>query len=420
MSEPVLPDVAPGRVVGVDVARALALVGMMATHLLPGRLGDTVPWAQQLAGGRASALFAVLAGVSIALVSGRGIPVRGRDRAAVSARLVVRALLVGALGLALGAVPTVIAVILASYAVLFLLGLPFLGLGPRALASWAVAWLVAAPVGAHLLRPVLPLHEVGSPEPQDVLRPGHLLSELLLTGYYPAAVWLAYLLAGMALGRLPLGRPAVAARTLVVGVAVAAAATVGSQLLLSSPGARAALGATYPDTTTPDPSLATDPGALDALLTHGLSGTTPTGSWWWLAVVAPHSGTPFDLAQTIGSALAVTGLCVLVTQVHPRVWAVVFGAGAMTLSLYTLHVLVMAQGWWPDWETPDHYGDQVLLVAVVGAFFALVPLRGPLETVVAVASRQGARLLVPRSLPPGGDVTRHSWREASEGNPPTP
>ncbi len=395
MSEPVLPDVAPGRVVGVDVARALALLGMMATHLLPGRLGNEVPWPQQLAGGRASALFAVLAGVSIALVSGRTVPVRGRERATVSVRLAVRAALVGALGLALGAVPTVIAIILASYAVLFLLGLPFLGLGPRALAAWAVAWVVAAPVGAHLLRPLLPPHEVGSPQPGDLLRPAHLLSELLFTGYYPAAVWVAYLLAGMALGRLPLARRATATRVLVVGVVLAVAATVGSRLLLTLPGARAALAATYPDTTTPDPSLLTDPASLDALLRHGLSGTTPTGSWWWLAVAAPHSGTPFDLAATIGSALAVTGLCVLLTRTRPRVWAAAFGAGAMTLSLYTLHVLVMAQGWWPDWESPQDYGDQVLLVVVVGAFFALVPMRGPLESLVAMTSQRVARLLVP-------------------------
>ncbi len=399
MSEPVLPDVAPGRVVGVDVARALALFGMMATHLLPGRLGNEVPWAQQLAGGRASALFAVLAGVSIALVSGRTDPLRGRGRSAASVRLVGRSLVIGALGLALGAVPTVIAVILASYAVLFLLGLPFLGLGPRSLVVWAAAWVVAAPVGAQLLRPLLPAPGVGSPEPADLLRPGHLLSELLLTGYYPAAVWVAYLLAGMALGRLPLGRPATAARVLVVGVVLAVAATLGSRLLLARPGASAALASTYPDAATPDPSLA-EPAALEALLTHGLSGTTPTGSWWWLAVVAPHSGTPFDLAQTIGSALAVTGLCVLLTQRHPRVWATVFGAGAMTLSLYTLHVLMMAQGWWPDWERPEHYVDQVLVVTVVGAFFALVPLRGPLETVVAVTTRQAARWLVPPVRPP--------------------
>ena len=99
----VLPAVDPRRIVGVDVARALALLGMMATHILPGRIGLDVPWPQQLAGGRASALFAVLAGVSMALVSGRQRPVRGRERYAVSARLAVRALLIGALGLLLGA-----------------------------------------------------------------------------------------------------------------------------------------------------------------------------------------------------------------------------------------------------------------------------------------------------------------------------
>ncbi|KRE55029.1 heparan-alpha-glucosaminide N-acetyltransferase domain-containing protein [Phycicoccus sp. Soil748] len=391
MSEPVLPDVAAGRIVGVDVARALALVGMMATHVLPGRVGDEVPWVQQLAGGRASALFAVLAGVSIALVSGRTTPLHGTARRDVSVRLVVRALLIGALGLALGTVPTVIAVILAYYGLLFVLGLPFLGLRARALAGWAVGWALVAPVAAHLLRPHLPPHEVGSPTPGDLLRPGHLLSELLLTGYYPAAVWLAYLLAGMALGRLDLRRTATAARVAVVGVVTAVAATLVSAALLGRPGARAALASTYPDLAHADPELRTDPGALDALLTHGLSGTTPTGSWWWLATVAPHSGTALDLAQTTGSAMAVVGGCVLLVRRRPDVWAAVFGAGAMTLSLYTLHVLLMAQGWWPDWEAPEHFDDQVLVVAVVGAFFALVPLRGPLETVVAVFSQQAGR-----------------------------
>ena len=395
MSEPVLPDVAPGRVVGVDVARALALLGMMATHLLPGRVGNDVAWAQQLAGGRSSALFAVLAGVSIAFVSGRTQPLRGRERAAASVRLGVRALLIGVVGLALGVVPTVVAVILASYAVLFLLGLPFLGLGPRSLLAWAAAWVLTAPVAAHLLRPLLPDRGVGSPQPQDLLQPGRLLGELLLTGYYPAAVWVAYLLAGMALGRLPLGRPATAARVLVAGVVLAVAATLASRLLLARPGVSAALASTYPDAATPDSSLVADPAALDALLTLGLSGTTPTGSWWWLAVVAPHSGAPLDLAQTIGSALAVTGACVLLTQVRPRVWAAVFGAGAMTLSLYTLHVLMMAQGWWPDWERPEHYASQVLVVSVTGALFALLGARGPLESVVAVTSQRAADWLLP-------------------------
>ena len=394
MSEPVLPAVAAGRVVGVDVARALALVGMMATHLLPGRVGDQVPWVQQVAGGRASALFAVLAGVSIALVSGRRTPLRGPERRVVSLRLAVRALLIGALGLALGTVPTPVAVILAYYAVLFLLALPFLGLGARALAAWAVVWAVVAPVVAHLVRPLVPPHEVGSPTPGDLLRPGHLLSELLLTGYYPAAVWLVYVLAGMALGRLDLRRTATAARVALGGLALAVVATLLSRVLLQVPGALAALTATWPDAVQPDPSLRDDPGALDALLTHGLSGTTPTGSWWWLATVAPHSGTTLDLAQTTGSAMAVLGACVLLARRRPDAWAAVFGAGAMTLSLYTLHLLLTARGWWPGWGEPEHFDDQVLVVALVGAFFALVPLRGPLETAVAVFSQRAADGLV--------------------------
>lgn len=385
MSRPLLPEVAPGRVVGVDVARALALVGMMATHMLPGLVGTEVPWAQQVAGGRASALFAVLAGVSVALVSGRTRPVRGRARYAVSARLVVRSLLIGALGLTLGLVPTGIAVILAYYAVLFLLGLPFLGLRAPALALLAGCWVVTGPVLSQLLRPRLPEHVVGSPTPESLGAPLNLLNELLFVGYYPAAVWLAHLLAGMAIGRTDLLRRGADVVLLVGGVALALAATVLSRVLLSRDDAWAALAATYPD-----PAVAEDPALLAATLMGGLHGTTPTDSWWWLATVAPHSGSPLDLAQTIGSALAVLGLCLLATRAAPEVWAAVFGAGAMTLSLYSLHVVLMGQGWWPDLESPGSYDDQVLLVLATGAVFALIPLRGPLETVVAVLSRAAA------------------------------
>jgi hypothetical protein len=385
MSRPLLPEVAPGRVVGVDVARALALVGMMATHLLPGLVGTQVPWPQQVAGGRASALFAVLAGVSVALVSGRTRPLHGPARYAVSARLVVRSLLIGAVGLILGLVPTGIAVILAYYAVLFLLGLPFVGLRAPALAVLAGCWVVAGPVLSHLLRPHLPEHVPGSPTPESLGSPAQLLNELLFVGYYPATVWLAYLLAGMAIGRTDLLRRSTGRRLLAGGVSLAVAATALSRTLLARDDAWAALAATYPDE-----RVAGDPGLLAATLTHGLHGTTPTGSWWWLAAVAPHSGTPLDLAQTIGSAMAVVGLGLLVTRWQTRAWAAVFGAGAMTLSLYTLHVLMTGEGWWPDLEGQDHYLDQVLIVLGTGAVFALVPLRGPLEAVVSVLSRAAA------------------------------
>jgi hypothetical protein len=46
-----------------------------------------------------------------------------------------------------------------------------------------------------------------------------------------------------------------------------------------------------------------------------MHGSTPAdGDWSWMLLVAPHSATPFDLAQTIGSALFVIGACLLVER----------------------------------------------------------------------------------------------------------
>ncbi|OLT04071.1 hypothetical protein BJF90_24620 [Pseudonocardia sp. CNS-004] len=59
------------RVVGVDVARGLALIGMIATHVF-GTLdddGDPVI-AHVVAGGRAATTFVLVAGVSLAFLSG--------------------------------------------------------------------------------------------------------------------------------------------------------------------------------------------------------------------------------------------------------------------------------------------------------------------------------------------------------------
>ena len=105
-----------GRVVGIDVAWGLALVGMAATHIFPDYQpdGDLHP-AYLAAAGRASALFAVLAGVSLSLVAARA-PSINQVRVAT---VVVSALLL-ALGLALSKVDSPPLVILEYYGLLFL------------------------------------------------------------------------------------------------------------------------------------------------------------------------------------------------------------------------------------------------------------------------------------------------------------
>lgn len=381
------PLVDARRIIGLDVARALALVGMMATHILPAVEGGELGLSHQLASGRASALFAVLAGVSIALMSGRTTPQRGRERLATAAGLAVRALIIAGIGLLLAAADSGIAVILTYYGVLFLLAIPFLGLRAPALAVLSGVWLVVAPVVSHLVRPALPAPSYRSPAVESLADPWQLLTELTFTGYYPAVPWVAYLLAGMAIGRLSLGPRRTTIRLAVVGATLAALSWLVSEALLSTPGVRRTLGETF-----------TGRGAFDSLsltLDRGLYGTTPTGSWWWLAVHAPHSATPFDLAHTIGTSLLVIAACLAVGRIAARPLAVLFGAGAMTLTLYSAHVASRHPGWW-DGDDMATYLAQVGLVLLVGAAFRAAGSRGPLETLVTAVQNAVRRAAAAR------------------------
>lgn len=357
-----------GRLVGVDVARCLALLGMMATHVVDARDPDgSISTLQWLAGGRASALFAVLAGVSLALVTGRRTPPSGTTLLRARAAVAVRAVLVAGIGLLLGGLETGIAVILTYYGVLFLLGLPFLGLRARPLLVLAVCWAVAAPLVSQRVRPELPFRQFESPQLDQLRDPGQLASELLFTGYYPAFAWLAYLLLGLGLGRIDLTRTVNQARVAVTGLVVAVGATVASGVL-----ARAA-------------------GFTDEQLERyatGKYGQTPTDRWDWLLLASPHSTTPFDLLQTGGSAALVLGTCLLavgrlsaLAPVGERVLAVVFGAGTMTLTLYTLHVVMRTEEVWPP-ERADTYVWHVLVVLWIGSIYVALGRRGPLERIV--------------------------------------
>jgi len=362
------------------VARCLALLGMVATHVLDSHKPDgDLALAQAVAGGRASALFAVLAGVTLALMTGGREPVRGRERAARSLGVAVRALVIAFIGLVLGDLQTGLAIILTYYGVLFLLGLPFVALRAHALAALAAAWLVAGPVLSQVVRPELPPRGFTNPSLRGFADPGQLLSELTFTGYYPVVPWLAYLLAGMALGRLDLTRRRTQGIVAGAGVALAVLATVVSRAATSRPGVLEEL-------VVGGGTSATRPSELLDTIAGGMFGQTPVGGpWEWLLVVAPHSTTPFDLAQTIGSALAVIGGCLLLVGALPA-WrdgiAIAFGAGTMTLSLYSLHVL-MKTAEVPPAETPESFWWHVAVLLLVGALSVYAGIRGPLERAVS-------------------------------------
>jgi uncharacterized membrane protein len=205
------PITRPGRVIGVDVARGVALFGMMAVHIYDALDDDAPTAAWVVAGGRSAATFVLIAGVSLAFMSGGRRVVHGSDRLAASAGLAVRALLIGAIGLVLGFWDTAgVDVILPYYGLMFLLAIPILTLPPRVLAVISAAFLVLGPVLLVLTA------RVGSVTPRHltavtlVTDPAGLLTQLVLTGFYPAVAYMTYLCVGIALGRLDLRSPRLA------------------------------------------------------------------------------------------------------------------------------------------------------------------------------------------------------------------
>jgi uncharacterized membrane protein len=387
--------VASVRLAGIDAARGLALLGMMATHVLPTFLPDqqlTPTWVGLTLSGRASALFAVLAGIGLALSTGRQQPLEGSELWAARRGIAFRALVVGAVGLSLGGLEVNIAIILVHYAVLFLCVLPFIGLRVKQLLGLAAAWVLLAPVLAYLLRPWLlaatpPLKLGHNPSWEDLSTPGPLLGDLFLTGYYPVLQWIAYLLIGLAIGRLALSKPAVQALLLAGGTVVAVLSKWLSVVLMEDWGGREALQARLVDPSYP----------LESLLLVNLSGVEQSGSWWWLATSSPHAGTTLDLLHTSGFAAAVVGACLLLGRLGEWVELDLLlplrGAGALTLSLYTAHVWVMAalaeQPLPAGWTAEAVYWVQAAVAVLIGTVFAALGWRGPLEWVAHAANQLG-------------------------------
>jgi uncharacterized membrane protein YeiB len=277
-------------------------------------------------------------------------------------------------------------VILVYYAAMFLLAIPLLGLRSRALAFASLALAVAGPVvvsATHLV----PDPSFGiDPRLGDVVHhPVGLALELTLAGAYPVVAWLAYICAGLAIGRLDLSSRRVALWLVAGGLALATAAWGASSVLLFQLGGlRHLRAAAPPGQAWSDAQLLWDPPS-------GIS------SWWWLAGRAPHSTTPFDMLHTLGAAVVVLGTALLLSRLAAvrLLLRPIADAGSMLLTLYVAHLLVLSTG---VLDAHPHAQFVLLLAALVA--FAVVWRRylgrGPLESVASWAATRSRRAYLSR------------------------
>lgn len=376
-----------GRIVGIDAARGFALVGMFAVHILDPLVASgeraTVVWT--LLAGNASALFAVLAGVSLAFSSGGEIAHTARAITEVRVRTAVRALLLLAVGMALNMLGLPVFNILVYFGAMFLLVLPFIGMRAKALVPLGAALLIVLPFLRYLIHAQIDTFGyVPNPTFLDVANdPLGVALSLVITGVYPALTWSAFLILGIGIGRLPLQNSSPRIALAAVGSFTLLVASLVSTAIVTSMGGYRLVQKALPGS---------DEDAVDDFLVFGPEGPLPTGSPGWLLSNGPHTDTPFAMLTGAGFALAAIGVFVILSR-----WQALFtpliDMGAMSFTIYVLHLVIMRMA--PDAvDTTLLFFVQVLAAAGFACLWRLFSQRGPIEIAMAVVAGRITRLIV--------------------------
>lgn len=346
------------RILGIDLARGFALIGMFTAHFglsTSVEFSDPSTWGG-LVNGRSSILFAILAGVSLAIITGRTAPFKEKKLADARAKILVRALCIFVLGTILTALNSYIAIILQTYAALFIIALVCLRLRRRWLVAIALAWTVGGPLLAAVWEPLVEPLGLGVP-----------MAELLIWGSYPVLTWVPYILIGLAIGRTDLMVRKNQVLLVVIGAIFAVLGyTAAAQFSTQAP--------------FEDESL--EQGDFD-MPSIGESISANLSGW---STAEPHSNTPFEILGSGGFAVAFLGLCLLLTPLTRLIFAPVIAMGAMSLTVYTLHVISYRL------VQDDSFMNQGLavwpwLLTIIGtAVFAVIwqkaKGKGPLERLV--------------------------------------
>jgi len=363
-TDPIAPT-APRRLVGLDAARGLALLGMLLVNfdlVVSGRPEGhpALVWALESLRGRAAATFVVLAGVGASL-GARAAGPRGTGLAA--RRLRRRGLLLFLGGTWLLTVWP--ADILHFYGIWLLLGSFLLRAPDRAL--WATVGVAVLGGAAFLMSGrFLERWNLETLEYRGLFEPLPFLRNLALDGFHPVLPWFAFYAFGMWLGRRPLADPG-ARRRLAAGSALVCATALAIQAALGSP--------------------------------DGLRS---------IATTACFPPTPVFVAFGAALACLVIVGCVAIGQAAPLVLAPFGAVGRLALTHYVAHVLVGMGAL----EAAGRLGGESREFAATAAatYFALTVIAsvawrrtgwpGPLERLLRILDPQAPRsALTPRIRP---------------------
>ncbi|MBN2796785.1 MAG: DUF1624 domain-containing protein [Clostridia bacterium] len=214
------------RILGLDVARALAILGMMfVNYHIVFNVGDVenplIGSFLSLFEGRAVAVFLILAGVGIGLMTKQAYEHKEKEKMKVLKKaLMKRAAFLFVLGMLLMVLFDWTADILHYYGVFMIMIIPFLNMDKKALIFSSILFVFMGLMLQFNLN-----YQYGWDESYNsymiFYTPIGFLSNTFFNGYHPVFPWFSFILTGLALSRFNLSKPSNQVKGLMFGLMAA-------------------------------------------------------------------------------------------------------------------------------------------------------------------------------------------------------
>lgn len=343
-----------GRLIALDAARGLAVIGMFLQHFALNERNAFVA-------GNTTLLFVLCGGISYSIMAQR-MKDRGSDASIFRSKMLARAIFVDIIGYLLIMLNTPYGIILPAYAAMFILALVLVNRSTRVIIYTAVGLLLFAP----------PLMILG----MSYFKGAYLLQDIA-GGPMSALALAPAFVAGMAIARFNLTAKRVAITLAISGFIMLVIGKLLAAYVL-------------PDLTTSFESWLVSKMDLNqappdeyAIWPHNV---TPPEMWHLLLQTAPHTASTFQTLIGLGIAFLVLGLTFLIPGRIKIVLTPFAAVGRVALTMYALQFIIV----WVltifniDYDLSKIPLNDLLVIVitlVIGSIIARMP-NGPLESMM--------------------------------------